>query len=58
VTQWTPTLKNSDRPRYIEIAEAIKSDMERGLLAPGDRLPPQRKIAQALGVDFSTVSRG
>ncbi|GAA6164508.1 PLP-dependent aminotransferase family protein [Pelagimonas sp. KU-00592-HH] len=55
---WNPVLGDTDKPRYIEIAEAIHADVMRGLLAPGDRLPPQRAVAQRLGVDFSTVSRG
>ncbi len=56
--QWRPLLIASDTPRYLEIANAIKADIENGVLAPGDRLPPQRRIAQDIGVDFSTVSRG
>jgi len=56
--QWSPTLPMSDKPRYVEIADAIRSDIDAGLLLPGDRLPPQRGVAQDLGVDFSTVSRG
>lgn len=56
--QWSPTLPTSDKPRYVEIADAIRADIDAGLLRPGDRLPPQRGVAQDMGVDFSTVSRG
>ncbi|MBY6057313.1 PLP-dependent aminotransferase family protein [Leisingera daeponensis] len=56
--QWTPARLDGARPRYIELAEAIRADIDAGVLAPGDRLPPQRRVAQDLGVDFSTVSRG
>lgn len=56
--QWNPTLRASDKPRYVGIADAIRADIKAGLLKPGDRLPPQRSVAQDLGVDFSTVSRG
>ncbi|MFT6460005.1 GntR family transcriptional regulator, partial [Pseudophaeobacter arcticus] len=55
---WSPTLPVSDKPRYVEIADAIRADIDAGLLLPGDRLPPQRGVAQNLGVDFSTASRG
>lgn len=58
MTQWTPAPLASGRPRYLEIAEAIRADIAEGVLSPGDRLPSQRWIAQELGVDFSTVSRG
>jgi len=56
--QWTPARLANAKPRYLEIAEAIKADIDEGVLSPGDRLPPQRRVAQDLGVDFSTVSRG
>ncbi|WP_118135658.1 PLP-dependent aminotransferase family protein [Oceanicella sp. SM1341] len=54
---WTPTLPESGKPRYILIADAIAQDIRAGTLKPGDRLPPQRKLAGRLGVDFTTVSR-
>ncbi|UWQ38400.1 PLP-dependent aminotransferase family protein [Leisingera aquaemixtae] len=56
--QWTPARLDSGKPRYLEIAEAIGADIEAGVLEPGDRLPPQRRVAQETGLDFSTVSRG
>ncbi|MFW8594614.1 PLP-dependent aminotransferase family protein [Cribrihabitans neustonicus] len=64
--QWIPELADrfaragheAPQPRYLEIAEAIGAAIRRGDLSPGDRLPPQRRVAQALAVDFSTVSRG
>ncbi len=58
VKQWSPTLRATGKPRYLEIAEAIKLDIESGILSAGDRLPSQRGVAQDLGVDFTTVSRG
>lgn len=55
---WTPTLGQSGKPRYLEIAEAIGAAIRNGELSAGDRLPPQRKLAERLGIDFTTVSRG
>src|SRR5260370_36375895 len=55
---WTPTLAASDRPRSLAIADAIDEDIRSGRLAPSDRLPPQRKLARRLHVDFTTVARG
>lgn len=54
---WVPTLGASGKPRYLEIAEAIGAAIKSGELAPGDRLPPQRRLAERLGIDFTTVSR-
>lgn len=55
---WTPTEIESGKPRYIAIAEALAEDIRSGRLKPGDRLPPQRRLAERLKIDFTTVSRG
>ncbi len=56
MTDWTPHIAGSGRPRYLAIAEAIAADIRSGALLPGDRLPPQRRLAERLGIDFTTVS--
>lgn len=58
MTLWKPTLQDSGKPLYLEIAEAIKRDIDSGILRDGDRLPSQRSIAKLVGLDFTTVSRG
>jgi len=55
---WTPALAGRDGPKYLAIADAIASDIAAGRLAPGDRLPPQRDLAERLKFDFTTVARG
>ena len=55
---WTPDLSRSDKPRYLAIADLIADDIQNGRLAAGDRLPPQRKLAKRLDIDFTTVARG
>lgn len=57
MTNWLPTLPANGKPRYIAIADMIERDISLGILMPGDRLPPQRQLADALGVDFTTISR-
>jgi DNA-binding transcriptional MocR family regulator len=54
---WTTDILKSGKPRYIAIADAIAQKIADGTLAMGDRLPPQRKLAETLGIDFTTVSR-
>ena len=54
---WVPELPNSGKPLYLEIADAIAADMRAGRLKPGERLPPQRRLAKRLSIDFTTVSR-
>src|ERR1700748_1921262 len=58
MADWTPDLATSDKPRYLAIAEPTATDIGAGRLAVGDRLPPQRKLAKRLDVDFTTVARG
>lgn len=56
MTIWQPRLA-TDRPRYIAIAEAIRDDLDRGVLKPGDRLPTHRDLAFRLSVTTGTVTR-
>ena len=56
MTIWLPQLRR-ERPLYLEIADAIRQDLLRGNLQPGDRLPPQRDLAFRLGVTTGTVTR-
>jgi DNA-binding transcriptional MocR family regulator len=55
---WTPNLAASEKPRYLAIADAIAEAIRSGRLAASDRLPPQRKLARRLEIDFTTVARG
>src|ERR1700733_7468602 len=55
---WAPLLSRLGKPRYLAIADAIAEDIRSGKLAPLDRLPPQRKLARRLNIDFTTVARG
>src|SRR5215468_109659 len=58
MNDWMPNLAASDKPRYLAIADAIAEDIRSGRLGASDRLPPQRKLARRLAVDFTTVARG
>ncbi|MDV2985460.1 UNVERIFIED_CONTAM: PLP-dependent aminotransferase family protein [Methylobacteriaceae bacterium AG10] len=55
---WTPDLKRWGKPRYRAIVEALAEDVRTGRLAAGTRLPTQRALAEALDLNFTTVSRG
>jgi DNA-binding transcriptional MocR family regulator len=55
---WTPDLNAFGKPHYRAIAEAIASDVRAGRLRVSDRLPPQRELADRLGINFTTVARG
>lgn len=44
--------------RYQKVAEALETGIRQGLLLPGDALPTQRALAEALGVTVGTVTHG
>ncbi len=55
--EWLPELRDSGQPKYIELATSIGEDISSGRLQPGDRLPPQRKVAKAMDLDISLIAR-
>src|ERR1700676_2197861 len=57
MSSWRPRFVEGARMKYLGIVEALEADVRSGRVRPGDRLPPQRAIAQALGVDLTTVTR-
>lgn len=56
--EWLPDLERYGKPHYRAIAEAIAQDVREGRLHVADRLPPQRDLADRLGLNFTTVARG
>jgi DNA-binding transcriptional MocR family regulator len=49
-------LQDRSKPRYLAIADELAQFIQNGQLPTGERLPPQRKLAQRLGVTAGTVS--
>lgn len=47
--------RNSKTPIYIQIRNQIRAMIFDGRLLPGSLLPPERKLAESLGVNRSTV---
>lgn len=54
---WKPRRIETARMKYLGIVEALEADIRSGRVPRGDRLPAQRAIAEALGVDLTTVTR-
>jgi DNA-binding transcriptional MocR family regulator len=57
MSSWKPWLVENSQLKYRGIVEALEADLKEGRIQPGDRLPPQRTIAEVLGVDLTTVTR-
>src|SRR5687768_1307813 len=54
---WHPDIRSGSGPVYRAIVDAMESDMCPGQLGAGARLPSQRALARALGVNLTTVTR-
>jgi DNA-binding transcriptional MocR family regulator len=54
---WKPTFSNREQPLYLAIANSIADDIANGKLSDGERLPPQRELADQLRVALTTVTR-
>ena len=54
---WLPRLAAHGGPRFLQIADALQAAVTDGALKPGDRLPPQRRLAAQLDVDLTTITR-
>lgn len=54
---WTPDREKLSRPCYLSLANQLEEDIRSGKLAPGTQLPPQRELADFLGVNFTTITR-
>jgi DNA-binding transcriptional MocR family regulator len=54
---WRPRLIEGARMKYLGIVEALASDIRSARVSRGERLPPQRAIAEALDVDLTTGTR-
>ncbi|MGO6816805.1 aminotransferase-like domain-containing protein [Rhizobium brockwellii] len=55
--EWSPRLSKTASSKHQAIFDALVDDIASGRLRRGDRLPPQRAIAAALGVDLTTVTK-
>jgi DNA-binding transcriptional MocR family regulator len=56
-TNWKPGFEGSDQSLYVWLSRAISTDVERGVLKVGTRLPTHREMADTLGVAVGTVTR-
>ncbi|WDD98570.1 PLP-dependent aminotransferase family protein [Thalassomonas actiniarum] len=57
MTMWQPELKPSSLAKYKQVADAIDEAVASGALKAGEKLPPQRRLADALGVTIGTITR-
>ncbi len=54
---WIEEIAVGEGLKYVAISNALTRAIRDGRLRPGQRLPAQRELAQALDVDLTTVTR-
>ncbi|MBS7811868.1 PLP-dependent aminotransferase family protein [Roseococcus sp. XZZS9] len=54
---WMPDIAGRGGPIYLAVVDAMAAAIAEGALRPGDRLPTHRALAEALGVDLTTITR-
>ncbi len=57
MTIWKPDITSRSGSRYLAIADAIADSVADGTLPDGTQLPPQRLLADHLGVSLGTITR-
>ena len=55
---WASGFTGGEGPRYLQIVKFLERAIARGSLRAGDRLPAQRRLAELLDIDLTTVTRG
>lgn len=54
---WRPDFSADGKPFYLAIADALAADIRLGAVQPGEKLPTQRELAAAMGLDLTTITR-
>jgi DNA-binding transcriptional MocR family regulator len=49
--------RDVDTPLFVQIREQVRAQISQGVLRPGMRLPPVRKLADDLGINQLTVAK-
>jgi len=54
---WRPDFSADGKPFYLAIADALATDIRLNVVQPGEKLPTQRALAAAMGLDLTTITR-
>ncbi|MBS0960969.1 MULTISPECIES: PLP-dependent aminotransferase family protein [Acetobacter] len=57
LANWKQQIDQSPNAIYLTLADALAFSIRKGDLQEGDKLPPQRTIAEYLGTNLTTVTR-
>ncbi|MFD0529117.1 winged helix-turn-helix domain-containing protein [Kitasatospora arboriphila] len=48
---------DDERPKYVQVADTLRDEIESGALRPGQKLPSHRELAQRFGIAEMTVQQ-
>lgn len=54
---WFQVNPRSPLPMYQQVVDAVKAAVAKGMLKPGDRLPPVRELAVHLTINHNTAAK-
>ena len=54
---WKPIIKPIAMPIYKQLIAQLVQDVKTRVLNPGDKMPPQRELADFLDVNLTTITR-
>ncbi|MFT8778665.1 MAG: GntR family transcriptional regulator, partial [Gluconacetobacter liquefaciens] len=57
LAHWKEQIDHNAGAIYLTLVDALALSIRKGDLREGDRLPPQRTIAEYLGTNLTTVTR-
>lgn len=57
LAHWKEEISQSPNAIYLTLVDALAHSIRKGDLRDGDKLPPQRTIAEHLGTNLTTVTR-
>lgn len=50
---WKPQINKREKPIYSAIVKALEEDIKNNVLKAGDKLPPQRELADYLDINLT-----
>ncbi|MFL9909973.1 GntR family transcriptional regulator [Paraburkholderia sp. RL17-337-BIB-A] len=55
--RWLPDITSGSRPLYLKLVQELETAIHTGVFEAGTQLPPQRLLADQLGIHLNTVNR-
>lgn len=57
IAQQLAAFQDSEVPKHVQLRMALVEGIKSGLLKPGDQIPPERRLSEAVSLSLGTVQR-